>query len=331
MVKSTPVQSLMFDLPTWQASLRPISSPASEDGATPSGSQNGPMTDQSGPVPARASRSRSRAEERVSTIQGTCGRTSFGLSPPSGPLWLWESKLQARLATVGSTECELIWRRKDTPAGGWIFRLARWTPPTSVSGSIGSQKHWTTPQAHDAQGVPDPSRWGRHGTKHGGRDLPDEAAMVATWPTPRASEAGPDFAKATRSGTGMALPAVAALTTWPTPNSSVIEPKSAPPVMSHRKATDPQISTADVAAHLYQATWPTPCAQDGPKGGPSQGLDRLPGMAAHSGQTTSGSQDPTAKRGALNPAFPCWLMGFPPEWDACAPTVTPSSRKSRQK
>lgn len=26
--------------------------------------------------------------------------------------------------------------------------------------------------------------------------------------------------------------------------------------------------------------WPTPCAQDGPKGGPSQGIDRLPGAAA---------------------------------------------------
>jgi len=26
-----------------------------------------------------------------------------------------------------------------------------------------------------------------------------------------------------------------------------------------------------------------------------------------------------------------WLMGYPPEWDACAVTAMPSSRKSRQK
>jgi hypothetical protein len=39
----------------------------------------------------------------------------------------------------------------------------------------------------------------------------------------------------------------------------------------------------------------------------------------------------TVKTGALHPEFPCWLMGFPKEWDAYAPMATPSSPNSRPK
>jgi len=49
-----------------------------------------------------------------------------------------------------------------------------------------------------------------------------------------------------------------------------------------------------------------------------------------SGLTVIGSPAATEKPGQLNPAHSRWLMGYPPEWDACAPTVIPSSRKSRK-
>jgi DNA (cytosine-5)-methyltransferase 1 len=44
---------------------------------------------------------------------------------------------------------------------------------------------WATPQAHDAQGMGNPSRVGRFGTMAGGRNLNDEAAL---WATPAARD-----------------------------------------------------------------------------------------------------------------------------------------------
>jgi hypothetical protein len=49
---------------------------------------------------------------------------------------------------------------------------------------------WTTPQAHDAQGTPDPNRWRRFGTKHGGNNLPDHVAAAQLWQTPNAMGGG---------------------------------------------------------------------------------------------------------------------------------------------
>ena len=148
MAKWTPGQLSMFPLMTSEASPNATSSQALADGLMRSASPGGPMTDRSGPAPAPVSRSRSQAKAPVQTIQGTSGPTSTASSPPADPLSSWESKLQQRLASLGSTECSLTWKGSVTPQGRPLFRLVP-SMPHIVGIDSG---FWPTPSSRDGKG-----------------------------------------------------------------------------------------------------------------------------------------------------------------------------------
>jgi len=90
---------------------------------------------------------------------------------------------------------------------------------------------------------------------------------------------------------------------------------------------------------IERELWPTPRATDADRGGRGDLIQAVRGNPSPSGHFKWPT--PTANRrsglqshgrnailGPLNPTFLEWLMGFPTDWTAVAPSETPSSRRS---
>jgi hypothetical protein len=162
-------------------------------------------------------------------------------------------------------------------------------------------------------------------------------AAQSYWPTPKASAAG----ESSRSGDRKDEPLMGGLMReayWPTVtikgdwNRSDISEKSGDGLITVMKGVEP-------------ALWVTPSARDwkdsagmattGPDG--RNRIDQLPRQMVASaatdpgGLTENGSSATTAKRGAPNPAFPCWLMGWSDELQSGVLRGILSYRSSRRK
>ncbi|CAH0175605.1 hypothetical protein SRABI102_01589 [Stenotrophomonas lactitubi] len=294
----------MFNPQTSPDTGNATSSPASPVGPLQLDLLGGPTTASSGPVAPRASRSPLRVKEKPRMTIGTCGPTSFASSVPEGPLQSWENRLRRRLARTGSTECLLTWKQRTTPAGRSLSQLVPSTRPIAGTGS----GLWPTPTTCMHKGTSPAALTRKNGASRANDRLDHCVLAQALWPTPTASLAD----KGVRSTEGA--------------------------IREAARNHGPDLAAVTVAS----AMWPTPLTNDalgsgycyGPKkpDGTRAEFLKLPGAAlVASGLPHRGSSATTEKPGALNPAFVCWLMGFLPEWDACAPTAMPSSRKSRRK
>lgn len=87
---------------------------------------------------------------------------------------------------------------------------------------------------------------------------------------------------------------------------------------------------------LAKALWTTPSSRDW-KDTPGMTAERKDGKNRNDqlprqafGQEGNGSGEPTAKPASLNPAFPCWLMGFSTAALSSMHLAMQSFRKSRQ-
>jgi hypothetical protein len=134
-------------------------------------------------------------------------------------------------------------------------------------------------------------------------------------------------------------------TGWVTP--TVRDWKDTPGMTAQRDGKD---RNDQLPRQAYLCGWPTPTASLADKGvrsmeggireamrnhGPDlAAVSTLtvngPARLTASGHMLTGSDAQMESGGQLNPPHSRWLMGYPVEWDACAPTETPSFLRKQQ-
>jgi len=286
------------------------------------------------------------------------------LDMPSGPQ-ICQLRAQARKAKdglcvairrLGSESFSALPTFGSAPSG--------WPTPTAGNAEAGSEESkaersstgkdlptmaalaaggWTTPSSRDYKDTPGMAESGINpdGSSRKRLDqLPRQAQlalMPSGWPSPthndaRKSGESPEAQKARGMNPGLTLPAASQIAAgWPTPAAQEYETQDPEKIQTRRQRAKEQHGQNGFGLTLGQLTagWSTPRAEDAESAGMRHSRGKADTLSAQVGQDLSGSPAATEKRGALNPALSRWLMGFPREWDDCAPTATRSSRKSR--
>jgi len=269
-------------------------------------------------------------------MRGTYGPTFSESSVPAGPLSSWESRLRQRLAKVGSSECDLTWKVSGTTAEGLLSRLVPSTPRTVEidSGLLLEADYWRTPQAAVTEPRSTVVKFSGRSPSDPQVGLPDQVmATAAYWSTPRASDGEKGGPNQAFGAGGQPLPAQAFHTAmWPRPtlpSGGQTWPEGTTLEGMRPDGKKSQVTLNNVVTGL----WPTPLVGSTNPAAHNQisGQWRAAMEKAMPGPAQSGLSATTGKRGVLNPAFPCWLMGYPIVWVFCGASAMQSLPRSRRK
>ena len=311
----------MSDQMNFKNLLNVTSSQGSGSGVTHSDPQGGKTTDRSGQDLVRANLSAAQVIEKGLLTSGTSGLTGSTSSNSADLQRSLANRLRRKTASVGSTLYKLTWKERTTPSGHLISALRASVLRTSgnVSGS------WPTPTTRDGKGG---YQGGRIRNGRISTDTLDVTAQLSGWATPTSMTGGTNIAPSHLNGKhGWNTGAQAQLAGWATPNTMDSLPLRSREAMIRMHQTTrknrsfpcnlrEQVSPEMIEAVMEAKGEVTP--------------EPRPMRLTVSGQMLTGSSAEMESGGQLDPSHSRWLMGLPPEWDASAPTATPSQRKSRK-